>query len=321
MISVVMPVLDGRRYLEQTLPPLLRLRGSAVAEVIVVDDGSTDGSADVAGALGARVLHTAGRTGAGAARNVGAQAATQPVVLFVDADVLVGESAIARLEREMAFESVAAVIGSYDDRPPCRDFISLYMNLRHHFYHQQGAEDASVFWSGFGAVRKAAFEGVGGFPESYMEDIELGYRLRGAGHRIRLVPELRVTHLKHWTLRRAVRTDVVARALPWSRLLLTHPEARSDLNVALRERVAAVVAWLLPATVALSAAGVAPWWTPALPLGCAAWLNRTLLKLFARAGGPGFAIAALLYHQVYYLYSSATYALCTAVHFWRRIRA
>ncbi len=130
-----------------------------------------------------------------------------------------------------------------------------------------------------------------------------------------------MTHLKRWRLRRAVRTDIVARALPWSRLLLTHPEARSDLNVAPQERVAAIVAWLLPATAAMSAAGVAVWWVPALALGCAAWLNRNLLKLFARAGGWGFASAALLYHQFYYMYSSAAYALCTAVHIWRRIRA
>ena len=47
-----------------------------------------------------------------------------------------------------------ALIGSYDDDPAERDFLSQYKNLMHCFVHQTGNEQASTFWSGCGAIRR-----------------------------------------------------------------------------------------------------------------------------------------------------------------------
>ena len=72
-ISAIVPVFDGEAVLPRALAPLIRfLRDGAIAELIVVDDGSTDASAAVAAGLGARVIASGGRLGPAGARNRGA---------------------------------------------------------------------------------------------------------------------------------------------------------------------------------------------------------------------------------------------------------
>ena len=69
-VSAVMPVYNGKGYIENSLPPLLAmLEEGLLAELLVVDDGSSDGSGAWAAKRGARVLETGGREGPGRARN------------------------------------------------------------------------------------------------------------------------------------------------------------------------------------------------------------------------------------------------------------
>src|SRR5207244_10593392 len=84
-----------------------------------------------------------------------------------------------------------------------------------------------------------------------IEDIEFGYRLRAAGHRIRLDPGLQGTHLKRWTLGSIVGTDVKRRALPWARLILESGHAPDDLNLARSQRVSAGLVGLAAASAPL----------------------------------------------------------------------
>jgi glycosyltransferase involved in cell wall biosynthesis len=315
-ISVVMPVFDGRRHLERSLPPLLAGGKGSVLEVIVVDDGSGDGSGEYARASGARVIPSGGtRLGPGRARNVGVAEASGEVLLFVDADVVLHEDALERIAEAFEEQETTAVYGSYDASPPHRGFGSQYMNLRHHFVHQQPTRDSTTFWAGIGAVRREAFLAVGGFdseayPRPSIEDIELGMRLRSAGGRIRRMPEIRGTHLKEWSLREVVRVDIFRRAWPWSRLMLRHPGVFVELNVNSGERVKALLAAaFLASLLAVLLPGV-PFWIPAVLLLGAWWANRRLIGLFAHRNGLVFALAGLLFHQLYYVYSSVVYAWC-----------
>jgi GT2 family glycosyltransferase len=327
-LSVIVPVHNGGEDLQRCLQGLAASTRPP-DEVIVVDDGSTDDSAAHAAALAARVVATpAGPRGPAYARNRGAEAATGDVLVFVDADVVVHADTLARIEAVLLGEpEVAALFGSYDDDPPARSAASLYKNLLHHHVHQHGEREAGTFWAGCGAVRRAVFLAAGGFDESYsrpsIEDIELGVRLRQAGHRIRLCPEVQATHLKRWTLASLWRTDIFARAVPWTRLILRQGRLSSDLNLDWRGRLSAVAAWALFGCtlllVGLGLVGAVPlvvW--PGLGVllltASLAALNADLYGFFFRRGGARFALLAAALHSAYLLYSSLVFVCLLVSH-------
>ena len=149
-------------------------------------DGPDDALAATAAAIGAAVLVLDERGGPARARNRGARAASRDILLFVDADVEVPVNLAARVAGLFtAHPEVAAVFGSYDAEPDAPGLVSQFRNLLHHFVHQTARETASTFWAGCGAVRREAFERVGGFDESWtepsIEDIELGIQARRGG--------------------------------------------------------------------------------------------------------------------------------------------
>lgn len=315
-ISVIMPVYNGRDFIARSLPPLVAMKDrTEVLEVIVVDDGSTDDTTEMAARMGARVIPSGGRLGPGGARNQAAGSARGEVLWFVDADVVVHDDAALELRKAFAETGAVAVFGSYDDAPPARNFLSQYKNLVHHHYHHQGRSDASTFWAGCGAVRKEAFLAVGGFDvvrytRPSIEDIELGYRLRAAGGRIVLWTSLQGTHLKVWHLVNLIHTEVFCRAIPWSRLMLSRTGIVDDLNVGTSERLRALLAGLFAVLCAASLHPAIPGWIALAALGAIALANARLLALFLRRRGPLFALAGLLFHQIYYLYSGAAFAWC-----------
>jgi glycosyltransferase involved in cell wall biosynthesis len=93
-LTVVTPVHNGRRYLEETLDAITAQDYPGV-ETIVVDDGSTDGSGDIARARGSRVLRAEG-VGPAAARNMGIQASDSELLFFLDADDLPASASLLR---------------------------------------------------------------------------------------------------------------------------------------------------------------------------------------------------------------------------------
>lgn len=297
-LSVIVPVRDGARFLESSLPALAATLPEA-AELIVSDDGSSDGSAEVASRLGARVVRSATSTGPAAARNRAAREAAGDVLVFVDADCRVHGDTLARLTAPLEDTAIAASFGSYDAEPAARSWISLYKNLAHHFVHQRSSREASTFWAACGAVRTTAFRAVGGFDVSYVrpsiEDIELGYRLRRGGHRIRLTTDAQVTHLKRWTLLGFLATDLRDRAVPWARLWRAGHALPRELNLSVADRLASALVAVGVSTLAARFFLPVPLAIGAACIVLALTVDAPLLAFFARTVSPAFVpVAALL---------------------------
>ena len=311
-VSVIVPVFNGALHLAQCLEAL-RHSGLQPREFIVVDDCSDDDSAAIARAAGATVLETKVRSGPAAARNLGADAATGGVLLFIDADVRVSFDTIGlirnRFERD---SSLDAVIGSYDDEPSAGGLVSQYKNLLHHYMHQHGRPEAETFWSGCGACRRSVFLAAGGFNESYrrpcIEDIELGNRLRRGGWRIALDPAIQARHLKRYGFWGMLRSDIFDRAIPWTMLILETRHIPNDLNLTTSQRVGAVLAGIAGPLILVRGESPGALLVGAGLIGAAIILNRRFFLFLARKRGWIFAAAAVPLHVLYYLYSVTAFA-------------
>ncbi len=309
--SVIIPLYNGGEMFHRCLAALERCEPPP-DEIIVVADGDGDRSWLPAQQRGYRTIVLEQRSGPAHARNIGAEAAEGDILLFIDADVLVPRDIISRISAMMAAQGgLSAIIGSYDDSPTAQGTVSQYRNLLHHFTHQHAREDASTFWGACGAIRRSAFRSIGGFNPRYtqssIEDIELGYRLKEAGHTILLAKDLQVTHQKKWRFADMLKTDIFQRAIPWTELLLEQGPVRMDLNLSLPARLSTVVVFLialLPIPSAIwpvSSAAAVP--GLCLLLG----LNFDFYRFLIQKRGLGFALKALPLHWLYFLYSGLTF--------------
>ena len=249
LVSVIIPVYNGADHLDRCLA-FLNFSQEVPIECIVVDDGSTDGSAGIAERHGATVLSTEGRCGPARARNVGAAVARGSILLFVDSDVAMYPDTISKMVAEFTADpKVDAVMGSYDDEPSAPNFMSQYRNLMHCFVHQHSNRDASTFWAGCGAIRRNVFRDFDGFDQKYkaaaIEDIELGYRMSAAGRKLILSADIQVKHLKRWSLRSMVKADFFHRALPWSELAIRSGRMPNDLNLRISQRLSVSVVFIM----------------------------------------------------------------------------
>ena len=304
-LSVVIPVHENERRLAQVLAAV---RASDLpqehVEVVVVNDAGTSELTETAAAFADVVVRLDGDSSYGPAyaRNRGFEVATSELVLFLDADVKVHSDTLRRFVSVFAeHPNVSAVVGSYDANPPAPGVVSQYRNLMRHFIHQCYAGDIGSFWAGCGAIRAEAFQRAGMFDEwrfltRQLEDAELGRRLRSLGDRIVLYPDIQATHLKRWTLRSLIRTELKDRGVPWVRL--TGGSRESSLLTKAPRPLGSLRATLAWAALFLAVAGaVRPsrWWFVAAGLSLIPSLlaNLPLYLFFTRHRGLWFALATV----------------------------
>jgi hypothetical protein len=232
---------------------------------------------------------------------------------------------LSRLESS----DTAAVFGSYDSSPLARGLVSQYRNLLHHFIHQTAGGEVETFWAGCGAVKKGVLLQIGTFDERRytrpeIEDVELGYRLRDAGCRIMLDPEVQCTHRKRWPLVGMIVSDFSRRGVPWARLLaerrmLTAPRG---LSLGKTEQVSAAtaIAFLVSASVAIISEN-STWLV--LSVGAIAgflFANREFFRWLARTKGTGLTLASVPLHLLYNVVAVAALAWGALEHALRAAR-
>jgi GT2 family glycosyltransferase len=200
-VTVVVPTRGRSAYLEVTLDSLLRQRTRTPHELLVVDDGATDASREVAARAGVRCVSHGVRRSLNAARNTGIRESEAAMVAFVDDDVQVPpgwlDALVRGAERNPEAEAFGGPIrarfegggprGCGREEPPITTL-------------DLGTEDreAEMVWGANLAVRRAAVERVGWFDESIVrphgDEEEWLERLRAAGGRIVYLADAGLDH-------------------------------------------------------------------------------------------------------------------------------
>ncbi len=197
-VSVIIAAWQAGHTLAHTLESVRRSVGGQAAEIIVADDGSTDDTAVVAAAHGARVLSLP-HAGRAAALNAALVTAQGEVIFFTDADCVVPTGWIP--DTLAALGNNAGVGGNL--WPANLSTVELAKVLRYveefeNDFVLAGHYDGVCLNGNNMAIRKSALDAVGGFDPAFVHgaDADLTRRLLAAGYRLSRVTRLRTFHLK-----------------------------------------------------------------------------------------------------------------------------
>jgi GT2 family glycosyltransferase len=235
-VSVIVAVLNAEGTIGEQLDALAAQTSSLSWELIVVDNGSTDATREIAGAARHRfamleIVDANERVGLAHARNAGIRSARGALLLFCDGDDRVAEGWVEAMARAAGS---CEVLGGSLDRTLLNDDEWLTPDRRR--------SDGLQLWPGFlsfpsGAncgFRSSVFEAIGGFDETYVggaEDVEFAWRAQLAGHRACFVPDAVVHYRERASAREIARQffrygiqdphlyrDYARRGMPSSRL-------------------------------------------------------------------------------------------------------
>ncbi|MBI1765496.1 MAG: TIGR04283 family arsenosugar biosynthesis glycosyltransferase [Acidobacteria bacterium] len=206
-MSVIIPVLNEARQIQALLRELTCL--PEVAEVIVVDGGSTDGTAALAQQGGAARVLEFGRANRALQMNAGAAAARGEALLFLHADVRLPLTALADIRAALQDEQVVGgcfAFGFPAHVPRAYRVYAWGINLRTRWF-QTATGDQALF------ARRTVFEQLGGYPAlPLMEDLELFERLKRQG-RVCVLPHPVCVSPRRWQQHGLVRTGLLMYAL------------------------------------------------------------------------------------------------------------
>ncbi|HTY21532.1 MAG TPA: glycosyltransferase [Desulfomonilaceae bacterium] len=203
-VSVIVPVYNCRETILKCLNSLVALEHPSF-EVIIVDDGSTDGTAEICEAFSQIRLIKLSRGGPSRARNTGISQAQGELIAFTDGDCVVDKRWLTELESAFDGPEIVGVGG--DQRSP--DDETMMGSRIQEFLKQIGfmtgyIKTASIMQetehnpSCNAMYRKAVLEEVGGFDEALFpgEDVELDLKLRRRGWRLIYNPAAVVSHYR-----------------------------------------------------------------------------------------------------------------------------
>lgn len=301
-VSVIIPAYNAAYTLPQTLAALNAAQPPPL-EVLVVDDGSTDGTARVAESANARVVRLEQNIGAAAAKNRGAEIARGAILFFTDADIVPPRDAIGLIQKAMRDAQTDGIVGLLDENIPHANWASQYKNLWMNFTYARfvGAERIGLFYTSAAVIKREVFLRLGGFDENYRgasiaEDTEFGQRAWGQGIHIRLEPKLRVAHLKAYTAQNVLREDF-KRAYALTLMRLRKRGAPFFTSVPLFYQLAVPTIYLavLCALAAIVLQNILLASAAFFLLVLFFLLNVSLLEFLAQKRGIGFALRSALF--------------------------
>ncbi len=241
--SIIIPTFRSLNLLKKTIATLEQQDYSADRfEVIIVDDGSGDETADwlkkYKGKINLVPVVLPANRGRSAARNIGARQSRGQTLILLDGDMLVKENFV-RLHVESHMEPNVAVLGTvcYEKNTES-GYYARYLETRGVARFPNGARvPGRMFLSGNASLDRTSFERINGFDETlkdYGEDIDFGIRLEKAGVNVIVNKDIKIIHLHTRKLSEILKLAQIIGEKTFPALIRKHPhlfhELRMDLD-------------------------------------------------------------------------------------------
>jgi GT2 family glycosyltransferase len=302
-ISVVIPNYNGSKTIEKCLEAVF-LSDYDAFEVIVIDDASTDNSAELISAFPCKLVQLETNSGASRARNAGANQSSGEIIFFIDSDCIIKKDTLNLVRKAIAGHRNTVIGGSYTLLPYDDNFFSTFQSVFIHHSELKRSEPDYVA-SHCMAIERKLFEKSGGFPEKFLpiiEDVELSHRLRRLGCKLRMEPTILVRHIFNFTFRKSLR-NAFRKSHYWTIYSLSNKDLFTDSGTASRELKINVISFSLILFFLLlhffMPGGI--YFLAVLVTACLnLFISRNLLKAFFKANGVFFGLPASLYYSLVY---------------------
>jgi GT2 family glycosyltransferase len=307
-LSVIIPNYNGSAFVDSCLKALFSARHQPF-EVIVVDDCSTDNSAEIINNFPCRLIRFERRRGASKARNTGAKNSRGDALFFIDVDCVVQDDTI--LHALNAFDTNRACIigGSYTPIAFDDTFFSTFQSIFINYSELRTVEPDYIAGHAM-VIGRDVFEKSGGFPEDFapiIEDVEFSHRLRRSGQRLIMDSSILVRHIFNYDLRKSL-SNAFRKAKYWTAYSMGNRDLMADSGTASVELKFTVfcssLVWFFFLCLIVSPE---PFFLVCMIIVFAFNLavNRSLIRAFFREKGNVFGIKATLYYSLVYPLSVA----------------
>ncbi len=211
--SIIVPVFNARSTIRECITSLKSQRFSGKFEIIVVDDGSTDGTLEELEGMREIKIIRQKNSGPASARNKGARNARYEIVAFIDADCVASGTWLEEMVKPFSEKSVAGVQGAY--RTKQKEFMARFSQIEIEYRYKKMLDSERMDWIGSysAAYRRSIFLKEQGFSREFRkasgEDPDLSYKLSEKGYLLKFNPLAVVYHSHPVSIRDYLRRKYV----------------------------------------------------------------------------------------------------------------
>ena len=305
LVSIIIPVRNGEATIARCLDAALASRYERF-EVIVVNDGSDDRSAEIIKTFPCTLVQLPRHSGTSTARNTGACHSHGDILFFTDADCLLNEDTLAIAVATLTAAGRDVVLGgTYTAQPADDRFFSAFQSVFVNYAESRDRDNPDYIAAHAMVLYADTFEKSGGFVEDFLpilEDVDFSHRLRSSGYRLIMGPGIQVRHLFDYSLMGSA-CNGFRKSKYWTIYSIHHRDLLADSGTAswaLKLDVIALFGSVLAAALVLGTGNA--WFSViiAVLMVLNITVNRELLQGFYRARGMAFAFAASAYYLLVY---------------------
>ncbi len=294
-LSIIVPTFNNQLTINACLKAI---QGTKLDhyELIVVDCGSVDDTADIARRYADKVIVVPSNSGRSLARTCGMKVAKGEVFVNVDSDVVVRPDTFSKIAEYFTLhKDVDAVTGLVSKEHPNNRFFTQYKNLYMHYIFKKAPDEVTFLYCSICAVRMTAMHS---FVSEFAlgEDTAMGQRLVREGRKIVLLKDLEVVHLKRYTFLSFLKNDFII-PLEWARIFIRYSgwkefwQRRTGFAHSPKERILSIIlSHSLVVVSALAVLGLASWLVVISMVIVWFGLNCSFVAFLAREKGILFGV-------------------------------